>query len=90
MTIKVMRDNVVLSIDDRQKERYLDRGYSVIDTNGNVVEQSEPKTLASLKTAYVEQKQQIKSLNEEIASLKAKIESLTSAKPKKQAKQQEK
>ena len=85
MLIKVRRDNVVLSIDEFQKERYLNRGFSVIDANGEVVEKTTPRTLAALKSTCGEQAKQIEEMTATIKKLKAEIASLKkeTSKPKK-------
>ena len=48
--LKVKRANVVLRINDTEKQHYLDKGYSILDENGKVVEAAVPKNLAALKT----------------------------------------
>lgn len=68
MTI-VEKGNVVLEIKDSEVERYLDLGYNVTDGKGNIIKESIPTDLGSLRKAYMEH-------TEEIKALKAKIEQL--------------
>ena len=36
-TIRVRRENVVLSILPHEKQDYMDRGFSVVDEKGNII-----------------------------------------------------
>lgn len=75
-TIKVQRANVVLDVRPDQKEYYMEKGFSVIDDKGKVIEEAISDDVGALKN-------QIKNLKEQIAKKDAEIEQLKSAKTKK-------
>ena len=75
-TIKVQRANVVLDVRPEQKEYYMEKGFSVIDDKGKVIEEAISDNVDALKI-------QIKNLKEQIAKKDAEIEQLKSAKTKK-------
>ena len=75
-TIKVQRANVVLDVRPDQKEYYMEKGFSVIDDKGKVIEEAISDNVDALKI-------QIKNLKEQIAKKDAEIEQLKSAKTKK-------
>lgn len=45
----VKRANVLLEIEDEDKKYYMDQGYSVIDENGNIVEEALSSDVATLQ-----------------------------------------
>ena len=79
----VRRANVVLHIKDTEVDRYIDLGYVQTDDRGNVIRAGVPTDLGQLKKAYVDHMNEIAQLKAEINSLKAE---LTEAKAKKSRK----
>lgn len=71
--LKVKRANVILRIPDVDKQHYIDKGYSVIDEHGVIIEAAVPKDIDSLQKAFVESQEEIKRLNAEIEFLKNKL-----------------
>lgn len=69
--VQVERGNTVLRISKDDVQRYLDQGYNLIDSNGNVLKASVPRDLGTLQKAYVDHTNKIKELEEEIAKLKS-------------------
>ena len=68
----VQKLNVVLEVSDAQLERYIDKGYDVIDDdNGQVIKEAIPNDLNKLQITVVKQKQEIAALKEKIAKLEA-------------------
>lgn len=73
---KVRRANVILTIKDSEVERYLDLGYDIIDEMGNVIRESIPTDVGTLRRAFVEH-------TKTIADLKAEIDNLKKARSRK-------
>lgn len=78
----VQRANVVLEIEDDNVERYLAKGFSVIDEKGNVLKSARPTTPEQFEKAYDEQRRinndlklEIEQLKKENAQLKEQIKS---------------
>ena len=74
------RGNKVVSITEDAISRYVEQGYVIKDTNGNILRDTVPTDMASLKKAYVESKNEIKALKEEIAKLNAQLVEKTTQK----------
>ena len=74
--IQVRRANVILDVSPEDKKYYMDRGFSVIDTQGNIVEEAMPTDVGALQVLVTE-------LKKENAELKAKL--ATKNAPKKTA-----
>lgn len=74
------RGNVVLRVSDDQIERYLNLGYRQTDGKGNIIKDTIPTDINTLKKAYTENKATIEKLEAEIAQLKAKSTKKTSIK----------
>lgn len=72
-TVDVKRGNVVLTINAELVDRYMAKGYDLIDKTGNVIKKSVPTDLDSLKAAYERQLSENKQLKEQIASLTAQL-----------------
>lgn len=53
-TIRVRRENVVLSILPHEKQDYMDRGFSVIDEKGNIIEEALPTDVKQLQKMVLE------------------------------------
>lgn len=75
----VQRGNVFLVVGDNEIEKYMAKGFSVVDDRGNVVRQSFPTELRQLQKAWSDHVEIIKQKDEEIARLKAEIEKLKTA-----------
>lgn len=76
---QVQRGNVFLTIGDSEVEKYMAKGFSVVDEKGNVIRQSFPTELSQLQKAWSEHVEIIKQKDEEIARLKAELEALKTA-----------
>lgn len=81
-TVTVKRGGSYLTIPAMAVERYMAKGYDVVDEAGNVLQGNIPNDINVLKNAYKEHIEEIKKLKEEIAQLKAKPK----AEPVKQSK----
>ena len=80
--VTVKRGGSYLRIPALAVERYMAKGYDVVDDAGNILQGSIPNDINILKRAYKEHVDEIKRLKEEIAELKAKPK----AEPVKQSK----
>ena len=78
-TTNVRRGNVYLTVPTNLVDRYLAKGYDVVDERGNVVKSSEPNDVTSLKLAYDKHIARIKELEAENAELKRQIENALKA-----------
>lgn len=67
--MKVRRANVVLTVTENEMEKYLARGFTILDDSGKVIKKPIPNDVNALRKAYIEHEA-------EIAKLKAKIEQL--------------
>lgn len=72
-TIRVLRGNQEIQISPSQKDEYLKIGYSVIDDNGNILEQG-VKSNHTLKSELEAANRRIAELEEENARLKEAAE----------------
>lgn len=70
-TVTVRRGGSYLTIPALAIERYMAKGYDVVDEAGNVIQGGTPNDINVLKRAYEEHVAEIKKLKEEIAQLKA-------------------
>lgn len=79
---QVQRGNVFLEIPDEDINKYMAKGFSVVDARGNIIKQCMPTELTQLQRAYTEHEEIIKQLNSEIALLKIQLaEAKASAAP---------
>jgi len=83
-TVTVRRGGSYLTIPRLAVDRYIAKGYDVVDEAGNVIEASIPNDINILKRAYEEHIAEIKRLKEEIAKLK--VETIPKYEPVKQSK----
>ena len=84
--VKVKRANVILTIEEDQIDKYIEKGYSVLDQNGNVVKAGAPKDVGALQALLQEKDVEIANLKKEIERLKAIQESSeTEFKPEKRS-----
>lgn len=82
---KVERGNVQLTVSDSNLDFYLAKGYNVIDDEGNVIQESIPRDLATMEKMYHEHSATIKALTTKVneltkenKKLKKQLESKTS------------
>ena len=81
-TVTVRRGGSYLTIPALAVERYMAKGYDVVDNSGNVVQSGTPNDINILKRAYEQHVEEIKELRKEIAELKSQLK----AEPVKQSK----
>lgn len=72
----VRRANVVLKVRDEEVDKYLARGFSLLNENGEVIRSATPNDLATFKEAYIRQSKEIEELNSQIEELNSQIEEL--------------
>ena len=68
--VEVERGNVVLEIPEDYVQRYIDRGFNLLDKNGKVIKASIPNDIGTLQKAFVEHIEEIKELRAKLAQLK--------------------
>lgn len=73
----VERGNVVLEIADDDIQRYLDKGYSVTNGNGVIIQRTQMLSVGELHQIIAEK-------DAEIEELKKQLQELTAEKPKRQ------
>ena len=74
--VQIQRANVVLTVPSSEVDKYMAKGFSVIDEKtGKVIKQSVPTELNQLQKAYSEHVAKIKQLESELAALKSIIQS---------------
>ena len=78
----VQRANVVLKVRDEEVDKYLARGFSLLNENGEVIRSATPNDLATFKEAYIRQSKEIEDLNLQIEELKAELEKARQKKSK--------
>lgn len=69
--ITVKRANVILTIENDEVDKYLEKGYDVIDGSGKVVQTGAPKNIGALQIALQQKDAEIAELKKEIERLKA-------------------
>lgn len=72
-TVLVQRANVVAKIDRSQLTEYKNKGYDVIDAQGNVIEKAVPTDVLTLQAEYKRQEKEILALRDEVKTLKAQL-----------------
>ena len=78
-TVKMRRKNVFLDVVPELVDKYMAKGYDIVDATGNVLKKSVPTDIASLKSAYDQHVKKIAELEETIKNLKAEIVKLQGA-----------
>ena len=74
---EVCNGNVYLTVSEDEVDKYLSKGYSLVDEKtGKIIKQSIPTEIGPLKKLYSEQLEINKLLTEEINVLRNKLESL--------------
>ena len=75
----VKRGNCEYQIDDSHVNEYLERGFSLLNDNGEIIQRNKPTTLAEYK-AYAEMlSAQVKELEKECAALKIENSALSTS-----------
>lgn len=69
--VTVRRGGGYLTIPAEAVDRYMAKGYDVVDSNGNILKESTPNDINALKRAYENHVAEIKKLKAEIAELKS-------------------
>lgn len=70
-TVEVRSGNKYLTIPADEVDRYVAKGYDVVDVSGKVVVKSIPNDMNVLKAEYQKALDEIKALKSELAELKA-------------------
>lgn len=71
-TVRVRRGGSYLTIPVNAVDRYMAKGYDVVNDNGDVLKASVPNDINALKRAYAQHLEEIAELKAEIAQLKAR------------------
>ena len=69
--VTVKKANVVLNIEDEEIDKYCEKGFSVLDQNGNVIKAGAPKDIGALQKLVQDKDIEIAELKQEIERLKA-------------------
>lgn len=72
-TVTIRRKNVYLDVVPELVDKYVAKGYDVLDSNGNVVKQSVPQDVESLRLAFDEHTKTITRLQDRIKELEAQL-----------------
>lgn len=76
--VEVCRGNVFLDISEEEIEKYMAKGFSIVDEKtGKIIKQSIPTSLDELQKAYSEHVETIKKLTLENTQLKSKLQEKT-------------
>jgi hypothetical protein len=70
-TVTVKRRNVYLDVPADAVDKYISKGYDVVDSLGNVIKEHVPNDTNSLKLAYEKHVAEIADLKKQLAELKA-------------------
>lgn len=82
--IKLLRGNAILRVeDDAPIDKYLARGYSVVDNNNKIIQASVPTDGEELRTIVVTLQTQLDESREQINKLEAEVKRLKAEKKKK-------
>ena len=71
--VYVKRSNVVLKVAREDADRYIAKGYDLIDAEGKVLKASVPTDVGALQKALSDKDKEIQKLKTEIASLKSEL-----------------
>lgn len=71
---RVERGNVVLHVDDKDIDYYVNMGYNVTDEAGNILKQAIPNSIGVLQTYYLEHLRRIAELEDTVARLTAELQ----------------
>ena len=74
--VLMQRANVLLDVEDAEVDRYLAKGYNLVDNAGNIVKEAKPHDVTALTAAYVKHEQEIAQLKAENEKLTAQVKKL--------------
>lgn len=72
-TVQVRRGGTYLTIAATSVERYIAKGFDIVDNDGNVIRESVPNDVNALRKAFEDHVAKIKSLEAEISQLKDQL-----------------
>lgn len=70
----VQKQNVVLEVEDDNVDKYLSNGFSVIDSNGNIVQGAKPTTVHDYQVLNADLAKDLESAKQKIAELEKKYQ----------------
>lgn len=73
-TVEVRRGGSYLTIPTDAVDRYLAKGYDVVDADGNVLKESVPHDVNALRAAYEQHVAKIKELEKTVLGLKHQLQ----------------
>lgn len=76
-TVTIRRKNVFLDVAPEQVDRYMAKGYDVVDKMGNVIKKGTPISPNEYKVAYEQGLVKINELEGQIRELKARLAALS-------------
>lgn len=82
--MKVRRANVVLTVTENEMDKYLARGFTIMDDSGKVIKEPVPRDINLLQKAFVEHTAEIEALKQKIAQLESQPKQVEADKPKRQ------
>ena len=72
-TVRVRRGGSFLTVPANAVDRYMEKGYDVVDKAGNVLKTSTPNDVNALKLAYEQHVSEIKALKEQVRKLEKQL-----------------
>lgn len=78
-TVRVRRGGSYLTIPVTCIDRYMAKGYDVVDDYGNVTKACVPHDIGALQKAFVEKSAEIERLTKEVKNYKTQVEKLLAA-----------
>ena len=75
-TVTVRKGGSYLTIPVLAIERYMAKGYDLVDNHGNVLKACVPNDIGTLQKAFVDKSAEIERLTQEVKRLKGEIEKL--------------
>ena len=81
--IYAQKGNKLRQIAEADIQTYVEQGYKIVDGQGTVLKETVPTDLATLRSAYVKHKDEIKALTARNDALVREINALKNAKPAK-------
>lgn len=71
--VRVERGNVVLKVEDEEVQHYLNLGYNVTDSCGNIITQALPRDFGTLMSEYIKVCARVDELEATVAKLTAEL-----------------
>ena len=78
-TVQVRKGGIYLDVPESAVQRYMARGYDVVDRYGNVIKACVPNELGVLQKAFVDKSAEIERLMADNLALRKQIEDLLAA-----------